>query len=109
MKKVLKVIVIVAVVILAAYSVIATIAMRETMKERDQYKAQVQELTEGGTDISTIRGLAYELLFDKLVLGTEYDIEKAIDKMIEQYELSEFEEMELLAMLEALISRYELE
>lgn len=118
MKKVVKII---AVVLLFSWAVLATglflIARDSNNEKYEQIKkleteyAALKEESES-VDIATIRGIAYELLFDTVyyqaVLGEEYDLNAKIDAAIEQYELDEFEGAELLAMMEVLISRYNL-
>lgn len=78
-------------------------------------ESETTELTpeEDGVDITVIRGLAYELLFDSVyyqgVLGEEYDINAEIDEMVERHNMSEIDEMELCAMVDVLAELYGLE
>lgn len=92
---------------------VASISMHSDMEaEYAELETKYSELKEESenVDITTIRGLAYELLFDNVyyegVLGEKYDLNAEIDKKVEQYELNEIEEMELVAMVKVLIGRY---
>lgn len=111
-----------AVVIICLWTIMATflfLIARDSNNEKyeqiQQMEAEIQKLKDesDGTDITTIRGLAYELLFDLVyhagILGEEYDLSGKIDAAVEQYNLSEMEESELIVMIDVLITKYQLD
>lgn len=118
MKKFGQILLIVLCLLLAIYSVIATVAAGSFSadydaleREYNELKADYDEVSEQieGTDISTIRGLAYELLFDAVyyaTLGESYDIVSEMDAIAEQYDLDAMEEAELTLMVKVLTDRY---
>ena len=77
---------------------------------KEEYDALVQSEQADDVDITIIRGIAYELLFDLLfhqvVLEESYDLKPSVDKMVEQYELDEQQKTELHMMMNAIIDRY---
>ena len=111
MKKVVSIIVLV--VILGLWAMIATVGFLAAQDANDEELQRLEaenaalKDAQGDTDITVIRGLAYELLFELVYYGEEYDLDAEIDKVVEQYELDEMEETELLLMVDTLIRRYE--
>lgn len=118
MKKFGQILLIVLCLLLAVYSVIATVvagsfsADYDTLEqEYNKLKADYAKVSEQieDTDISTIRGLAYELLFDAVYyasFGESYDIVSEMEALVEQYNLDAVEEVELTLMVKTLIARY---
>ena len=111
----------IALILLILWSIFTTLCCvasyfmySEMEMEYEELEAKYTELEEESEniDIETIRGLAYELLFENVyyegVLGEEYDLNAEIDEIVEQHDMNEAEEMELIAMLRVLLEKYDI-